>query len=242
MKTETTADEIAATLGQLTTRGWSDPAPVLTPDEASGLHAHFRGLDTLDGHVPATSDGKLRRVGKGAESRPFASHRHTDLLAAPYVIELALAGMGVARAFLGGDPDVYSVNAWWSFPGPQEAGIRRMHRDRDADRFLALFVYLTDVGTDDGPQVYREGTQEGATEGADARILAPAGAGFFTDPRGLHMGETPKTTPRLTLWVRYGHGENFAYRQDRIVPVPIRHPALEDAEARRALRLVAVAA
>ena len=112
--------------------------------------------------VPVYSDGVPRSVAATRALSDYGSYKLQDVLGAPGVLDLALdAGVvALATAYLGALPYLYSVHAWWTYPGGGEpARTHRIHRDQDDFRFLSLFVYLTDVQTpEDGPTVYYAGS------------------------------------------------------------------------------------
>ena len=44
--------------------------------------------------------------------------------------------------------------SWWSFPSNEKIGPQLFHRDYESFNFVKLFVYLTDVGKENGPHEY----------------------------------------------------------------------------------------
>jgi len=129
-----------------------------------------------------------------------------DVLGAPHFFEFALALTSSAGRYLGQTPRLYSLNAFTTYPidGPLNPDIQEWHRDRDDSRFLALFVYLTDVlHLEDGAHQFQGGTHEGAESGKVFTILGPAGTAFLADTRGLHRGERPVGNTRTMAWARW---------------------------------------
>ncbi len=130
-----------------------------------------------------------------------------DVLRAPHFAEFALSLTDQARAYLGLAPLLYSVNAFTTYPiaGPMNPDIQAWHRDKDDVRFLALFVYLTDVlKPEDGAHLFKRGTHRGLSDGPSQTVLGPAGTAFFADTRGFHMGIRPSAKPRTIAWARWG--------------------------------------
>lgn len=127
-------------------------------------------------HVPVYSDGVPRTVAETRAFGDYGSYKLQDVLAAPGVLDLALHDdvVALASAYLGALPYIYSVHAWWTYPGGDApARTHRIHRDQDDFRFLSLFVYLTDVqDLADGPTVYYTGShRKGAL--ADCTVNDP---------------------------------------------------------------------
>jgi hypothetical protein len=142
----------------LRAEGYCSFAGLLTPDRAAAVTGHFRVRPCFNAHVAEASDGVGRRVGAGAESFHYGSYRLADVIAAPFLPELANDArlLAIAERYLGCTPTLYSLNAWWSFPGrARPANVSQsFHRDLDDFRFCTLFLYLTDVGERGGPHVY----------------------------------------------------------------------------------------
>ena len=162
------------------------------------------------------------------EGRPdgchVAFHSPEDVIAAPHLLALANRPeiLGLAEAFLGARPLISYMAAWWSYPtglGPQQA--EHFHRDVDDWRFVKLFVYLTDVGPENGPHIYAAGSANRAellpirrysddevvaAMGVDALVTntAPAGHGFLEDTFGLHKGQPVRQGARLIFQAVYG--------------------------------------
>lgn len=163
---------------------------------------------------------------ESTERRPdchVAFHFPDDILAAPHLLELANRPelLAVAEDFLGCKPLIGYLTAWWSYPtsiGPQQA--ENFHRDVDDWKFLKLFVYLTDVGDENGPHVYVKASapdpalrrigrftdeEVEAAFGADRfiRNCGAAGTGFFENTFGVHKGQPPEKGIRLLFQVVY---------------------------------------
>jgi len=168
-----------------------------------------------------------------------------DVLRAPYFFEFALKFAGDVNEYLGQPGLLYSVNAFTTYPlnGPPNPDIQDWHRDKDDVRFMALFVYLTDVLYENaGAHLFQEGTQHGAEHGITCAICGPAGTAFLADTRGIHMGVRPAYVPRTMAWARWGVSDPPAsYRWDKQQPcskdvLGDRYPS--DPVLRESIRLV----
>jgi hypothetical protein len=123
--------------------------------QAGEIRAHFLRQGVYNAHVPNFSDGVQRSIGDGARLSPFGSYDMSAILESPGLVELAFhpSILQLAGEYLGCAPTVYSMNVWWSFPGHGISVAQDFHRDFDDYRFLALFIYLTDVvGGESGGQ------------------------------------------------------------------------------------------
>lgn len=223
--------------------------PPLGAGQAADIAAHLRASPCYPGHVRVYGDKTPRTWAETATMTDVWCHDMETVVAAPHLWDLAISLLPTARAYLEAPPRLYSMNAFWSRASaePPQTDLQTWHRDRDDERFLALFVYGTDVLTEaDGPHRFRPGTQvEGDYPAGefDVTIYGPAGTAFLADTRGLHMGVKP-TGPnaRLILWARYCVSDKpWSYDNDELSPVPAavlgaRYPA--DAETRDLVKLV----
>ena len=127
------------------------------------IHDHFASRPVFNGHVAAKSDGVPHTVDELAGRSPFACYRQDDVVTAPYLLEFANDPriLAIAARSLGCVPTLYSMNAWWSYPtaGGAAPYTQTFHRDSDDFRNCVLFVFLTDVGDNDGAHEYIRGTQ-----------------------------------------------------------------------------------
>jgi hypothetical protein len=183
----------------------------------------------------------------------FAPHMR-DVLTAPYWFELACSFFDAARAYFdGADPWLYSLNAFWTRPGPTYTDTQTWHRDHDDDRQLAIFMLGTDVlEPADGEHEYQGGSHAVSQddlgyewhmppEDRVIRVGGPRGTIFVCDPWGLHRGIPPQQH-RLLLWARWCVTPTpRVYGVDRLAPVPRallgdRYPA--DPALQEAIKLV----
>lgn len=184
-----------------------------------------------DAHVPQTA----RNLGQGTMPREQAAASecvcvHTDdAILAPHVFEYAMEYLDLASAYLGRDPAVsYSANAFWTRPGSAapRKDIQAPHCDQDDERFLVMFVYLTDVACDaDGPHELIE------PDGIPRVIYGPAGTVLLSDTSHPHRGLKPTSRERGIMWWRWGVSDRPAANAwDKIEPIAasrmgVRYPA-----------------
>lgn len=172
----------------------------LSTQSAECINRSLLDKQTYGGHV------------KGASVAAYPSGSAScwapeDVLAAPYLMDFALNLMPVVEEYLGQPPLMYSVNAFTTYPheGPLNPDIQEFHRDKDDVRFVALFVYLTDVLTaEQGAHQFKVGTHKFTTSDETFTVLGHAGTAFLADTRGLHRGLRPLDRPRTMAWVRWG--------------------------------------
>lgn len=158
------------------------------------------------------------------------------LLSQPLAARIAKDGTfaAVAGAYFRTQPVFDFLAMWWTTAaGPRDlSGAAQMfHYDMDRIFFLKFFVYLTDVGPDNGPHVYVAGShrRKPKTLREDRRfedgeiaqhysadrvrsITGPRGTVFAADTRGLHKGEPVRQGERLVLQVEYAlnrFGQNY---------------------------------
>jgi len=94
---------------------------------------------------------------------PTAHNDASDVAAAPHALKLATHPeiLSLARGHLGVTPTIVDISAWWTDPTPvEDYGAHIFHRDRDDFRACKLFLYLTDVGPEDGPHIFARNTHD----------------------------------------------------------------------------------
>lgn len=140
------------------------------------------------------------------------------VMVAPWFLRYALSFTSSVAEYLNTPlPRLYSVNAFWTYPDQGHVPeVQNWHTDKDDDNFVALFVYGTDVmDDDDGAHQYTK------RDGSIVSIMGRAGTTFIEDPRRHHMGGSPRRSPRLLLWARWGVSMKPAsYVWDKLEPVP----------------------
>lgn len=182
------------------------------------------GIQTLAGLLRAEVEAErlrlqactLREVeGTAADGGPLICHaRVEDLLASPVMARWALAGdvMRVVEMWLGAPPVIADVCCWLSrADGGGATGaaaalppVYAWHRDMDDLRQVKLFVYLSDVGDEQGPHEMIPGSHRPAW--FEERGL-PHEEYFWGSGRGTPMdaliGEsvTRVTGPAGSRWV-----------------------------------------
>lgn len=188
--------------------------------------------------------GHVKRQGDSPINRPITCWAMHDVMVAPHLWEWALSLTPFAEAYLDAPALLYSINAFESTPHDwaPHPGIERFHRDNDDTKFLAAFLYLTDVGAD-GAHRYQCGTHEGWPLTRIEDMTGRRGTAFLADTRGYHCGGRPTTGPRRLAWVRWGVSDPPAsYIKDCLSPLPKaqlggRYPT--DPALQRAIHLVA---
>ena len=164
-----------------------------------------------------------------------------DAILTPVILEKALALTDFVSNYLGRDPALsYSANAFYTRPvqGPTRPDIQEFHDDRDDERFLAMFVYLTDVLNDEqGPHDII------GPDGQMRTIYGPAGTVFLAQTSHKHRGRRPLHSERGIAWWRWGISdppESYRWDDNHAIPAAElgdRYPS--DPRLRESLRLLA---
>ncbi len=62
--------------------------------------------------------------------------------------------LAIVEEYLGGKPIQTQANCWWSVNHTKAEGPQKFHQDGTYDKFIKLFLYLNDVGMENGPHTY----------------------------------------------------------------------------------------
>lgn len=156
----------------------------------------------------STNNARIRNVARFPVALELANH--------PLIL-------GIVSQYLGCRPTIDDVVSWWSLPGrPAPKEEQFYHRDRDAVRFVKLFIYLSDVTEADGAHSFVRGSHrvdklcQPRRRYQDAEVIDAFGAdsiqvmtgafgsAFLEDTYGVHKGSVPMgSAPRLLFQVRY---------------------------------------
>jgi hypothetical protein len=151
---------------------------------------------------------------------------------------------GVA-AYLGMWPALHSIGAWLNYPTAEPATSSQLwHHDPEDLKIIKVFIYLEDVGLDNGPFTYLPGTQPFGPQAALAarydndrlvqdeamtqtfpssswRICTgPAGTMILADTVGFHRGGKPTRGTRLLVTFTYTSGTPLFAHSVRIKGEP----------------------
>lgn len=199
-------------LEHLREHGWA-PAGNMPIEHVLEFNMHLsRHGKWYPSHVKAATNGEPVNPMQHA----YACTDMQTVIEAPHFLEEVLGRSVIARHYLNGPVNLYSMNAFYtSHEGGIKNDIQSWHRDADAQNFVVLFMYLSDViDVEDGPHVFRQ------TDGQDVMIFGKAGTMFFADTRHEHFGVKPKAGRRGLAWARWSTDENPAsYGWDRLSPM-----------------------
>jgi hypothetical protein len=145
--------------------------------------------------------------------------------------------LGVAQSYLQAQPIMDLVGMWWNAtsPQPDKLAAQFWHFDMDRIKWIKFFVYLTDVGPENGPHSFVTGShrrggipirllQKGYARLTDEEVssvyskdrlvefTAPRGTVIAEDTRGLHKGKHLTKDDRLILQLQYSNslfGANY---------------------------------
>jgi hypothetical protein len=172
----------------------------------------------------------------------------SDLLDNPDVQSL-LADQSIlclAQAYLGCRPLADVITMWWHTnfqKQPDAQAAQFFHFDMDRIKWLKVFIYLTDVGPENGPHSFVRGSHRvgaippnlllrGYKRLSDQEVhdsygagdckefSAPRGSIIVEDTRGLHKGAHVRGGPRLILQLQFSNSLfGAAYARARITRV-----------------------
>lgn len=193
--------------------------------------AKIRRMDNK--HTSAQSEAIL--FNPAAPQAICYDYKQQDLLDNPD-IQSMLADhslLTLAQHYLGSLPRVDVLSMWWQTyysSQPDSFAAQLYHFDMDRIKWLKVFIYLTDVGTTDGPHQFISGShrtggipepllQKGYSRHTDDEVFAyyprekeisftaPKGTIIIEDTRGLHKGNPvmPDGTSRLVLQIQFSN-------------------------------------
>ena len=152
-----------------------------------------------------------------------AMFSRNDLVQIDEVLQIANdpSILRIVEGFLLTTPTISNINMWWSIPREGKAqNAQLFHRDVDDIKFCKLFIYLTDVGENDGPHTFVRGSTSSnkltyIKRYSDDEIIESFGkqniitfqrpkySCFLVNTYGFHKGTPPLDSNRLLLQVQY---------------------------------------
>jgi hypothetical protein len=171
-------------------------------------------------------------------TRVRADYRPEDLLESEDVRSLIADPFlrDIAAAYLGCTPIFTQVAAWRSLHDPQASAndlseaAQLFHYDYDWPAFVKFFMYLTDVGPENGPFTFVVGTHESKRSWSQGRrddayvvsnysdsiraVTGGAGDLIIADTVGYHKGERVREGERVMLQLEFAVsriGASFQY-------------------------------
>jgi hypothetical protein len=137
----------------------------------------------------------------------------------------------LAQEYLGCEPVADVLSLWWHtnhHTQPDSQAAQYYHFDLDRIKWFKVFIYLTDVGPDNGPHSFVVGShrtggipwhmrRKGYVRLSDEEVLAeygpercldlaaPRGSIIVEDTRGLHKGNAVRAEPRLVLQLQFSN-------------------------------------
>lgn len=144
--------------------------------------------------------------------------------------------INIATAYLGAEACPLNYCLWYTFPAdqPSSEAAQLFHYDLDTLRWLKIFIFLSDVGPENGPHEYVEGSHRPGTKpvellrrdyarlsdadvnryyaGRRKQLIAPKGSVVLADTRCFHKGVNPASGYRLVLQPIYAPSQ-LSYRQ-----------------------------
>jgi len=139
--------------------------------------------------------------------------------------------IALAQSYLRSKPIFDVMSMWWHTAyskQPDHDAAQFYHFDMDRIKWLKFFIYLTDVGPDNGPHCFISGSHrsggiprallaKGYTRLSDEEVaacypgerfiefIAPRGTVIAEDTRGLHKGKHVLSGDRLMLQVQFSN-------------------------------------
>jgi hypothetical protein len=196
---------------------------------AATTHTKARRMDTDDAEFVAPT----RIYSGGTPSAVRYDYDTQDLINNADVQELLTdqSILHLAQSYLGCQPIADVLSMWWHtnyHSEPDSEAAQFYHFDMDRLKWLKVFVYLTDVGPDNGPHSFVAGShrkngipwplrRKGYVRLTDTEVAehyepqrclqvsAPRGSIIVEDTSGLHKGNAVVADPRLILQLQFSN-------------------------------------
>lgn len=207
-------------VNELITYGFTELGIISNNNLTERIISYSKGLKLYD---PFNRKGGSFDIEEIKEKSNVAMFFREDLVKSYDILELANdpAILNIVQEFLGVKPTISNINMWWSFSNRLKAeNAQLFHRDLDDFRFCKLFIYLTDVGENDGPHTFVKGStisnqltkirryEDEEIEDVFGKeniihFIRPKFSAFLVNTFGFHKGTLPIDNDRLLLQIQY---------------------------------------
>jgi hypothetical protein len=235
------ADKIADSLNEIFEISEID---IPTSRFGSAVELSERGIKFLELGLTAEDLASMRA--HFASRKPHAIldqgqryyHPVSDIVAAPRLLEIATSPdvLALVAEYFGTLPIVAGLGVWWLSGDAKTDGDQIQHRDFVDLRFCKLFIYLDDVGPEDGPHEFVVGSHDwqrlkakitGAGVTDISRVVQALARSFQFDAIGDIEPEIARIVKADVLQITGGAGTAFLEDTFGIhraaVPAPGRH-------------------
>ena len=134
--------------------------PAVDAERVAEMRAYFEAQPVYPGAYVA---GPERCTLDEARGGNFASFPISEVFNCPHLVEIANTSetLAIVERFVGTTPTILGYSAWWTFAQPDHPiEAQLFHLDGDDYRFVKMFIFLTDVGHEDGPHTFFERTHD----------------------------------------------------------------------------------
>lgn len=215
-KTEHPYDQKA--LSQIETEGYAVIENFLTEEQIDKIVELSKTVKGYNFHVPGRAFNTTPEFYTDNLNWNVCAYKMNHLLSNPTILNIITRKdiVSLMQAYLGCVPTITSVSMWWSKYTGQEFHTQKLHRDYDDFKFLAFFIYLSDVDDNNGPHVYYKNTHKGSEDMSEKVVIkGKAGTAIIGDTFALHHGQPLNSGERLLFWSRYTlHKNNNFYRNN----------------------------
>ena len=141
--------------------GYQTLNPILSKKQIKDILSYLKNKKcyAIHNNVDAKINNlPLIEIDEAKKNSNYGSYSNLDIENCPFLKELSnnKTILSIAKLYLGGEPNIKSSQLFWNFSSKQFSKVtQRWHRDPNENKTCALFVYLTDVFSDeDGPHAY----------------------------------------------------------------------------------------
>jgi ectoine hydroxylase-related dioxygenase (phytanoyl-CoA dioxygenase family) len=203
-------------VNDLRENGYSVVENFLSEDEVEKIKNYLNDIKGYNFHIPNRAFNKIPQKYDENLNWNSCAYKTNQLMHNAQILNLITRPDVIAtiQEYLGCLPTITSVSSWWSKYTGETFHTQNLHRDYDDFKFLAFFIYLSDVNEDNGPHIYYANTHNGSDDMSNKKVITgKAGTAIFADTFGLHHGKPLNKGDRLLFWTRYClHKSNNFYR------------------------------
>ena len=189
----------------------------LSQEQVNSILEYTKDKAGYNFHVPNRAYNKETKIFSDDIEWNITAYNTDVLLKNELIIKIMTDPVlvSLAQSYIGCLPSVHMLSMWWSKFTGEVFHTQKIHRDGDDYKFLAFFVFLTDIDENNGPHIFYPRTQNGSDDLSEKVVITgKAGTAVLADTFAWHHGAPLKEGKRMLMYNRFGLFKNNNYYRD----------------------------
>ena len=204
-------------INELKKNGYCSLGKIFPDDECLNFIQHLENKDCYLSQVPLQSNGKkykfnLSNFKEKFESFPYIVFLPSLINFLPLKKFLSSENIiNIVNSYLDFNWTIFSCITWFNPSSSKKHYVHRFHRDHDDYKALTMFIYWTDVDSDNGCFNYiPESHKSKSPNQTKISLSGLRGNVFLADTSGLHCASQITKNYRIITQIRFGKKDGYS--------------------------------